>query len=89
MQEKNKIKNKENFQPIKKTTIQQINYTEQLRIPTLNTIDLKNFGKSIEIKKQKKPASRKSRCVSVKQTCTSVKQTTTQPIKYKQLLKQF
>lgn len=48
-------------------------------------MDLRQAGRSIELKKSssKKPASRKSRCISVKQ------QAQQGPLNIKQLLKQF
>ena len=69
----------------KKPILQQIQYTEELRIPTLATMDLRQAGRSIELKKSssKKPASRKSRCISVKQAGPQ------QPLRLKQLLKHF
>jgi hypothetical protein len=89
MLKKKRPTNKENHK--KRTplnTIHCINYTEDLRMPTLGTIDLKNLTKSIELRKvnpnnQKKPVSRKSRSKSVKQGSS------TQPIRYKNIINQF
>jgi hypothetical protein len=77
MHKKVKNTNKENLKNNKKIpliTIPNFNVTEEIRIPTLSSNELKNMVKSIELRKTttlnpyKKSVSRKSTCKSVKQT---------------------
>ncbi len=92
MQKKKKVSNKENLKINKRPplgTILPFNYTEEIRIPTISSTDLKSMIRSIDMRKTnttnpyKKTISRKSTSKSVKQNPFY------QPPKLRTIMKQF
>ena len=92
MQKRKKNNNKENknIKRIPLGTIPALNYTEEIKLPTYHSSELKQMVRSIELRKPpasshpyKKTASRKSMSKSVKQHPQY------QPPKLKSLMKQF